>query len=573
MTAPPSAPRHLLAACLLVLGGCKAEPPAFVPTEVAPTIRRLTAAQYNNVVHDLLAPANISYVHFPPELPVDGFLNNVAVNTATRSLVEAWSVGARQVAREVLDQLPKASGCPGEESACLRTWLRDLASRAWRRPLTGGEEASLMADFDAWSGGLGSRRAVELTLEYVLQSADFLYFPEPGAGPVTSEGWVPLSSWEIATRLSMFLWNSIPDATLIAQARADALRSPEAIMTEARRMLADRRAESGVLSFYSQLLQLDRVGSKGLDFGLFSNTVSATEGDFRERLHGPLQAAMQVEALLFIRSELFEGPGTLASLLTSRRTWVNDDLARVYGLKDPPPSPSVEWTGNLALGFERPFSGSFRSVELPAHERAGFLTLPGTLHARSSPAWPSPTYRGIFIQERLIACQPPPPAIGDVISGLCPFTPGLFDCMDPNQKYQSNRDRYSEHVSNSECIGCHLATDYVGFAFENYDSLGRYRTSESGHPIDASGELLGTDVDRPVANAIELIEAMATSRVVHDCHVTQWFRYAFGRTLGASDQVELESAARRFWDDGGNVTNLIVNITGSHLFRHRRVTL
>ncbi len=567
-------PWHASAAFACVLSAsCGREPARFEPVEALPELARLTAEQYRSTVRDLFAPVVLRDLHFPPELRVDGFENNVGVNAPSTELVSAWYDAARQIAADVIDQRAVATGCPAGDISCHRTWLRGLLDRAYRRPLSSAEADATLAQLDTWTAASGLENALRLSLEELLCSPDFLYFREDGGDADTDDGWVALTSWQMATRLSYFIWGTMPDSALFERARRDDLRLPQSIEAEARRMLADPKAVEGLWTFYRQLLNVDRTGAHAVDYAAHADHFGGI-ADPRTYVHESIQPAMQAETKLFVTSELFDGDASLRSLLTSRRTWVTEALAKVYGVSLPASGRTREVEDSLSRQFPRRFRATFHEVQLPEHERAGLLTMPGVLHARSKEAWPSPTNRGIFMQEVFIACESPPPAIGDVVTQGDPFTPGLFDCPDPNKKPpKSNRERYASHTDHPECAACHYAIDYTGLAFEKYDALGGYRTHYAGAPIDSSGELIGTELDRPVGDALELIGALAQSRTAHDCHAKQWYRYAFGRYWPEQDADALRGLQDAFWATEGRIPELVVTIATSHHFRHRRASL
>ncbi|MEM6292533.1 MAG: DUF1588 domain-containing protein [Myxococcota bacterium] len=182
---------------------------------------------------------------------------------------------------------------------------------------------------------------------------------------------------------------------------------------------------------------------------------------------------------------------------------------------------------------------------------AGFLT------AKAGPQQPAPVRRGVTILERLMCTELHPP--GDV--------PPLenVDSREP----RTNRERYAIHSEAAACAGCHASIDGIGFTFEHYDSMGRWRDTDNDYPVDATGRLLGTDNDGEVNDAVGLMQRMGDSRTVHDCYTKQWFRYAFGRSETAEDEPLLATLQEGFWNSDGNILELIVNLAGSYSFRHR----
>jgi hypothetical protein len=138
---------------------------------------------------------------------------------------------------------------------------------------------------------------------------------------------------------------------------------------------------------------------------------------------------------------------------------------------------------------------------------------------------------------------------------------------------ETNRDRYAMHSENPACAGCHKSIDGIGFTFENYDTLGQYRTTDNGHPVNAQGELFGTDVDGVVTDAVDLSQKLSQSQTVHDCYADQMFRYAYGRSTNQEDTPTLKYLKQGFWASNGDIAELIVNIVTSHEFRNKKETL
>jgi len=531
-----------------------------LPADSAP-LRRMTNRQFENAVRDLFAPLSpwVTPGALPPELAIRGLENNAAVNTATPGLAEAWFTVTTEVAEQVAAEFDAVSDCSADDATCVRAWFRDFVPRAWRRPVEARELDEVIAVFDEQAARFGARAATELTLIFVLLSPDFLYFPEFGGAPVPGSTGVPLTAYEVASRLSVLLWNSVPDARLLQLAASGALLDRDVVAAEAWRMLADDRAHDAVLNFYRQHLDFDAIGSNSLDFETyFGGNEDDSASDF---LHIALQPAMRIEAEVFIDRHVFEREGTLASLLTSTQTWVTPDLAdTVYGVDVDTGRRSVSWFSDALVFSEFELEDGLYPLRLDPMQRAGVLTMAGFLNAHGKPIHPSPVLRGVFVMERFLCTTPPPPP-----DDVPPLDEG------DDVEIRTNRDRYAHHTSNPACASCHLPIDGAGFPFEIYDSLGRYRTTDNGYPVDASGQLIGTDVDRPVSDAVDLAHLLASSRTVHDCHVTWWVRHALGRDVTLEDRELLERLQDGFWASGGDIPELIVNIAASHSFRHRSV--
>ncbi len=550
--------------------GIDPQPKSARVPDAAP-LARMTNEQYNNTIRDLFAPAAVTPVVFPLQIQgVGGFENNASFNTASAPLVETYQRAGLSVSAEVIAQIDSLIPCEHGERSCGHQFLDDLAERAWRRPLTAEETATMHADFDSWMDGRGWDAAMQLSIQVLLQAPDFMYFPSFGGAGELSEGeGVPLSSWEVAARLSYFLWNSMPDDELFALARQDGLQSREAVAEQAWRLLADWRARESVVNFHRQLLSFDEIGSVGPDFEFYADALSEfgeAEDDIADWYFLEYTPGVRYEPEVFVSQHIFEGEGTLAALLTSTTAWTTPDIARLaYQTSVDEEAEPIEWRAlNILSQFsgeqdEPYFSYEYYPIELDSRRRAGLLTMAGFLTSHANAQQPSPVGRGVAVLERLLCRELVPP--GDV--------PPLEEST-LGAEPKTNRERYEIHKQSEACAGCHRPIDGIGMTFENYDTLGRWRDQDNGFPVDASGELVGTDMDGNINNALELVDKLAASRDVHDCYVKQWYRYAFGRNEdNATDLGALKNLQEGFWGAGGDIPELLVNIAASHQFRHR----
>ena len=166
----------------------------------------------------------------------------------------------------------------------------------------------------------------------------------------------------------------------------------------------------------------------------------------------------------------------------------------------------------------------------------------------------------MYILDRFLCNKPSPPP--DQVPDLDEATAA--------EEVQTNREKYAKHTSDPLCAGCHVAIDGIGFTFENYDSMGAWRDTDNGFPVDATGELVGTDLDGPLTDAVELAHTLAGSRTAHDCHVTNWTRYALGRSTDGMDRANLDALKEGFWQSNGDIRSLLVNLVTNPLFRTTR---
>lgn len=583
---PPGLPKRragLFVVTLVILTAACGESPEDQQTTALPRVAdpapmaRMTSAQYNNTIRDLFAPARITPLAFPSEAEgAGGFRNNVTFNAPTGPLVEAYHRAALSVAEQVGAQIEEVVGCAVGSLECGHEYLAGLAVRAWRRDLDDTERRELLAEFDDWAAQHGWTTAMQLAIEQLLMSPQFLYLARIGhAKPDATGVGVPLSSWELAARLSYFLWNSTPDEQLLELARADKLRDRKVVIEQAWRMLGDPRGLRMVVAFHGELLDFEGVSSVGVDLdyyhdqGVFDWLGEGYQNgddvsDFYFLNYLPM---LRYEPEVFIAQEIFGGgPGTLAGLLTSSTTYVTPHIARLaYDSAVDELGPAVTWTAYTDFGTQQGeyenseiFEAQYYPLELDPGRRAGILTLASFLSSHAGPQQPSPVGRGVAILDRLLCRALAPP--GDV--------PPLEQSLE-GHKPKTNREKYAIHEQSEACAGCHRTIDGIGLVFEHYDSLGRWRDLDNGYPVDASGELVIGDTAGPVDGAVELAHALAHSRDVHDCYVRQWFRWGFGRNETSDDSPTLEGLQAGFWESGGDIQELIINIAASHEFRYR----
>jgi hypothetical protein len=487
----------------------------------------LTRAQYDNTISDLLLDDSKPAGDFPPENQVQGFKNNTAAHQASPLAVEKYLEAAEGLAaRAVANRLSTLAPCASNDYAnCGRAFVRNFGLKAFRRPLT-NNEAQLFDDlFGRTLPQSNYSAAVLLVLQAFLQSPQFLYRVDARRAPTPESGALPLGPYELAARLSYFLTGSMPDDALFAAAAKDELRSDADVETQARRLLELPRARAVVREFHHQWLGLD---------GLPSIVRDAPDLDTAGQ---PLGKDWLDSFDRFVDDVYWES-GNASSLFDSKRVYLNDRLAPIYGAS---------------------VSGSdFRPVEQA--DRAGLVTQPALLALLAHGDQSAPVLRGVFVLERLmcVVVPPPPPTVNN-------------SPPDPNPNL-TTRERFRVHTENPDCAGCHRLIDGVGFGFEGYDQLGRYRTIENGLPIDVSGEVIGGDDPTllgPFNGANELAGRLAQSARVRDCVAASWYRFALGRLETEADKCSLDEVKASFAKNSGDLRELMVAITRSVAFRYR----
>lgn len=499
--------------------------------ELAAPLRRLTQLEYRNTVRDLLGVEPPSSLEFPVDGRAGGFDNNATVLSVSPLLAEKYLEAAEALAPAALARNPTLVPCDPAalgEQACARQFIESFGRRAYRRQLTPAEIERLTRAFTAGRHGGSFQDGVQLVIETALQSPAFLYRFELGGAAAAGQKLVRLSQHELATRLSYFLWGSMPSDELLADADAGQLDTTERVAARARLMLDDVRARRAVAEFYRQWLGVSDIATLEKDTTAYPEFTPA------------LRSSMAGELPAFVEHVIWSADRRLTTLLTAPVGFVDGPLAALYG---------VEASG----------AATTSQVALDPEQRAGILTQAAVLAVHALPNQSSPVARGKFVRERLLCQHPaPPPPDLDV-------TPPE---VDPDL---STRERFAQHTESPQCAGCHELMDPLGFAFESYDTLGRYRATEGGKPIDTSGWISGsTDVDGPFQNARQLASRLAQSQQVQACVAKQWFRYAFGRHEGPADACSLAQLEADFATSEGDLHELLVSLTRTEAFLHRR---
>jgi len=427
---------------------------------------------------------------------------------------------------------------PNAEAAatCVRETLRAPATRAFRRPASEGEIASLVGLFEAARADLVDgvatpwSEALALPIQAILMAPHTIFKVETQADPGSSAA-EALDGYELATRLSYFLWSTMPDDALFAAAAEGRLATAEGIATEVRRMLADDRAWALVDNFAGQWLYIRDIANVFPDQGVFP--------EFDEGL----RHAMAEEMRLFFASFVYAGAGgarSLIELITATDTWVDARLAEHYGLEVP----------ELGEG------DGFVPVSLEGVERRGVLTQAGLLTALSTPFRTSIVRRGKWVLSQLLCSTPssPPPGVEGLIEAEQAGTPRTL------------REKMELHKTEERCVTCHKSMDAIGFALERYDGIGAVRASDNGFPIDTTGELKGKAFD----GALELADILAEDPRLPACVVEKLFVYALGRGIEVADEPTLARVGRDLAGRGYRFPALVELIATSDAFRFRQ---
>ena len=412
-----------------------------------------------------------------------------------------------------------------EEPRCARRILRTLARRAFRRPVAADDVQPLLSQFEAGRRAGDFDSGIRRGLERILVDPEFLFRVERDPAHVPPGTAYRLSDLELASRLSFFLWSSIPDDELVALAAAGQLGRPAVLERQVRRMLADDRAASLVENFAAQWLHLRNLRGVTPDVREFP--------EFDDNL----RRAFERETKLFVESQL-DRDRSVVELLTADYTFLNERLARHYDI------PNVH-------------GSHFRRVSLTGDARRGLLGHGSILTVTSYATRTSPVVRGKWLLENILGAPPPAPP---------PDVPELEE-SDGAGTPRSLRARLERHRANAVCASCHARMDPLGFALENFDGIGRWRTRDRGIPIDASGTLPNGATFDGAADLRRLLEARAEEFVT--TVTSRLLTYALGRGVEHYDMPTIRAIVREARPDRYRWSSIILGIVESTPFTMR----
>jgi len=482
---------------------------------------------------------------FPPEDFVNGFKNQLRTQGMPPLLAEAYSAAAEKLALnafragDVNGLVPCQPSGP-RDGKCRDQFVRAFGGRAFRRPLDDGEFRRYSTLFDSQAARSGQfLDGARVVVEAMLQSPKFLFHVEAHHAEARPSGErAEAGAYAVASRLSYLLWDTMPDQRLFDAAARGELRSGDGLTRVVKTMLDQPVARQAVDEFFAEWLRFDRA-------------LGSVKDRRRYPEFTPELAAMMVQETRLLLGNLVWSDGNFMEAFTADYSFLNADLASVYGV----PAPSGE--------FDRVrFPGNSRRIGLLGH--ASFLT------ANAGPVETSPTARGIFVREQFL-CQHvpnPPPGVNTEVP-----EPTI-------EKPLPRRQRMQAHVENPTCATCHRLMDPIGFGLENYDAIGRWRDREliefaisrrntaAKHvelPIDAAGEIAGI-ANGAFADPTQIGRLLADSRVCQECIVKQAFRYAFGRLETPADRETIKTAFAAFRDSGFKFKELLIALVRSPQF-------
>lgn len=458
---------------------------------------------------------------------VKGMTEKQAYNKKTNKYLESITFVGPFPAKVEKASRKKILICdPKTGQACVEKIIANLAHHAYRRPVTKPEVAGLMKFVSAGKAeGQSVEQGIQLAIEAMLVSPNFLFRMERDPDPTDATRVHKISDLELASRLSYFLWSSMPDDELLSLAEAAKLRSPGALDAQVKRMLADPRSSAFSENFAGQWLETRNLDIANPDPKLFKQW-------------GPeLRDAMKTETRMFFDYILRENR-PISDFIDADYTFLNERLAKHYGI----------------AGVAGP---DFRKVELTGNQRGGVLTQASVLTVSSYPTRTSPTIRGKYILNNILGTPPPPPP---------PDVPAL-DASKVGSEV-SLRKQLEEHRGNPACSSCHNRMDVLGFGLENYDALGRWRTKDGKFPIDVSGTLPNGKSFKDAGEMREILKAQLPD--VSRCLTEKMLTYALGRGVERYDNRTIEGINRKLADSGYQFQTLIFQVVRSLPFQSRR---
>ena len=498
------------------------------------TIRKLNRAEYNNTIRDLVGIDFRPAEDFPADNVGNGFDNIAQVLSLPPLLMEKYLEAAEVVVNQAFDDEQVRAqiifATPGENEShqdVARQVICQFAERAFRRPVDDAEIERLTTLYQLGRDNeLDYVDSLRLPLQAILASPQFLYRIEFDLEPDADDQTRPLNDYELATRLSYFLWSSMPDAELIELAAEDRLDDPEVLDKQVGRMLQDEKSQALVDNFAGQWLELRNLSKAAPDPVKFPK--------FDEEL----RTAMRRETDHFFAA-LIRQDRSVLDLIDADYTFVNERLANHYGMD----------------GVD---GDEFREVKITDNRRGGVLTHASILTLTSNPTRTSPVKRGKWILENILGTPPPPPP------------PGVEELMEEEETelLGTLRERMEQHREDPSCAVCHRKMDVLGFGFENFDGIGSWRDRDGRFEIDPSGKLPGDRVFRSPAELRVLLKDVQRDQFVR-CIAEKMLTYAVGRGLESYDRCAVDEIVKAMESNEYRFSALVMAVVNSEPFRLR----
>ena len=500
-------------------------------------MRRLTQEQYKQIINDVFGPTVTLGGRFEPDVRDGGLLAVGASQVSvTAAGLEQYDSMARSIAAQVVDEQhrdllvpckPAAANAP--DDACAKTFLSKVGKLLYRRPLTDRELTDAVSAANAAATKTGSfYNGVGLSLAGFLEAPEFLFRQEVVEPDPDHAGQYRLNAYSKASRLSFFLWNAAPDPELLAAADSGAINTPDGLKKQVDRLMASPRLETGVRAFFSDMLAFDGFSTLAKDTTLYPKFTSQVLRDAQE------------QTMKTIIAHLLTDKGDYRDLFTTRKTFMTPLLASIY---------------KVQVTFPEGVLDPWVEYEYPANaEQAGILTEASFVGLHSQPGRSSATVRGKALRE-IVLCQKVPDPPGNVNFNL------VQDVNNPN--FKTARQRLEAHRTAPTCAGCHKIMDPVGLSMENFDTIGGFRTTENGAPIDSSGEL----------DNVKFPDVIGLGKTIHDnpsataCIVNRVYEFGAGHKPTKSESSWIATTlAADFKSSGYKFPDLLKDIATSDTF-------
>jgi hypothetical protein len=518
-------------------GGASADPAAMLPdapgasrfltdaTSQAAPLRRLTRAEYRNIVREVLGVEPPAAALLPDDSLSSGFTSTAGqlttIASATRYLDAASDV-ATKLTSSIRNLVP--CDAAADENACLDAFLAKIGSRLFRRPISVAEKARYASQFRAARASDTYEQSASLVAESLLVAPEFLFVEEPSGGVAGTRH--ALNDWQIASRLSLVLWDSVPDEPLLALAQAGSLSTPNAVSAQVERMLTDPRARAPIRSFFDDWLELSKIENVTRDASAYPTVTPA------------LLAELAEESRRYAEHVFWEA-NDFRQLFVSTTRYRSQALSAFYadGLTQ-------------GSGIER-FDGEI------SERHFGLLSQAGVLMTLAQAQKTAAIHRGVFLRRKLL-CEalPPPP-------------PGLATPLPEISAGVSSRQRISEHTSAPVCAACHAQINPLGFTLDHFDIAGQWRDRDEGAPIDATASITDAGFAGNVDGARALSQQLAASPSAQACVARQLFSFVFGKKPAQSEAALFDATTKKFEASGFSLKTLITELVTADDFRAR----
>lgn len=472
---------------------------------------RITHVQWENSVKDILLLSAVPGLAgtFTTDPSGSFFRSDGNLLKVTPALWNDYQTAAETVASRVTADAAQIAklipeGTPASGEARAKAIIAPIAKRAFRRPVTDSQLARLVALYNKGPSVTGVKDAtaagLRLVITAILQSPNFMYRTELGKGSV---GLTSLSPYEVASRLSFAAWNTIPDEALLKAAESGEILTEEGLKTQVKRLVDDSRADAVLLDFYERLFDV----ASFVDTKKDAKTLGYWPDDMGKTL--------VKEAELFIRETVVKEKGGITQILTSPYAFVNSKTAPIYGV-------------------EAPAGDTFEKVELDPSQRAGLLTQIGFLARRSKETESDPIHRGVVVATNVLCADLSAP-------------PGTFPPLPAELPGKTTRDRVEAHTGKGTCgSSCHgMVINPAGYAFENYDAAGKWRTMDNNLPVDSAAEFGFSASNIKFDGAVEFMKKITEREEMHRCYVKKAIELMYARQVDVQDESLIQVMANK----------------------------